>query len=210
MKQIGINPLVTIIIATYNRAKLLKRAIESVIAQTYTNWELIIVDDGSTDKTFQLVDKFFPKISNLKYIKQHNSKLWSARNIGIKLASGDYITFLDSDDMYKKNHLKLRVNFMSANPDYDLLYGGFKIIGDAFVPDKYDKRRKIHINKCVVGATFFGKRKVFKLLKGFKDIDYSEDSEFFERADKRFKVAKVNYPTYVYARTSKKSITRDI
>lgn len=198
---------VSIIIPTFNRAKLLYRAIDSVIAQTFKNWELIIVDDGSTDETYQVVEKYFLMIKNLKYLKQHNSKLPAARNIGIKISKGDFITFLDSDDEYKKEHLMLRVNYMRSNPEIDLIYGGIEIVGDPYVPDKYDRSRKIHINDCVVGATFFGKRKVFNQLRGFKNIDYSEDSEFFERAKKKFIVQKVDFQSYIYKRENLDSIT---
>lgn len=201
---------VSIIVATYNRAKLLKRAIESVLAQTYQNWELIVVDDGSTDETFRVVDNYFQGIKNLKYLKQHNSKLSAARNTGIKLSAGDFITFLDSDDEYKNEHLKLRVDYMKANPDVDLIHGGIEIVGDPYVPDKYDRSKKIHINECIVGATFFGKRKVFNRLKGFHRIEYSEDSEFFERASKKFVIKKVNFPTYIYNRNNADSITRNV
>lgn len=203
------NEKVTVIIATYNRSKLLKKAIQSVIAQTYTNWELIIVDDGSTDNTFVVVNKFFQKIDNLIYLKQKNSKLWAARNIGIKLAQGDFITFLDSDDEYKRDHLKLRIDFMNKNINVDLIHGGIEIIGNPFVPDKLNRKRKIHINDCVVGGTFFGRRKVFVELEGFKNIDYSEDSEFFDRAKKKFVIEKVDFPTYIYNRTNTDSITKN-
>jgi glycosyltransferase involved in cell wall biosynthesis len=98
-------PFFSIIIPTYNRAYLLSKAIESVIGQTFTNWELLIIDDGSTDNTNELVKSFTD--SRIRYIWQENQERSAARNNGIKQAKGDYICFLDSDDYFLQNHLEV-------------------------------------------------------------------------------------------------------
>src|SRR3989337_2727041 len=87
---------ISIIIPTYNRADLVTRAIESVIRQTDSNWELIIVDDGSTDETQQIIKKYLN--DKVKYIHQKNAGANKARNLGAKNASYSYVSFLDSDD----------------------------------------------------------------------------------------------------------------
>ncbi len=95
----------SIIIPTYNRAHILPRTIASVLAQTYTNWECIIVDDGSTDNTKELIASYtYPRIT---YIYQTNAERSAARNNGIRLAQGEYICFLDSDDEYLPEHLEV-------------------------------------------------------------------------------------------------------
>ncbi|PSR11909.1 MAG: hypothetical protein DA408_11255 [Bacteroidetes bacterium] len=96
--------LFSIIIPTYNRASILPRAIESVITQDFSNWELIIIDDGSTDTTRAEVEKFL-KDGRISYFWQKNKELNAARNTGIKLAKGTYLAFLDDDDYYLPNHL---------------------------------------------------------------------------------------------------------
>jgi glycosyltransferase involved in cell wall biosynthesis len=96
----------SIIIPTYNRANLLSKAIESVIEQTYTNWELIIVDDGSTDHTKELVENYSKKDNRFRYVYQENAERSTARNNGIKNANGEYICFLDSDDYFLTNRLQ--------------------------------------------------------------------------------------------------------
>ncbi len=96
---------------------------------------------------------------------------------------------------------------MLANPQMDLIHGGAVILGDPFVVDKYDATKKIHLQDCPIGGTFFGKRKVFLELNGFNPVAYSEDSEFFERAQQRFAVGRVDFPTYRYDRTTVDSIT---
>lgn len=202
--------LVSIILPTYNRGYIIRRAIDSVFSQTYTNWELIIVDDGSTDDTFEKVNDYLNSNNMLKYIRQSNSGLALARNVGIKISNGFLITFLDSDDEYLENHLELRANFLNLNRDIDLIYGGVKVIGDPYVPDKNNLSKKIHLDECVVGATFFGKKYVFEKLQGFRPISYSEDSEFLERAMKNFKVAKLDFQTYIYHREQTDSITNRV
>ena len=99
--------LFSIIIPTYNREKFLPKAIESVINQSHNNWELIIVDDGSTDNTKSLIEDYQKKENRIKYIFQENSERSVARNNGIKNAKGDWICFLDSDDLYHETHLEV-------------------------------------------------------------------------------------------------------
>ena len=101
------NPFFSIIIPTYNRENFLEKAINSIVDQTYYNWELIIIDDGSTDKTKELIDKFQIKDSRIIYLYQKNQERSAARNNGIKNSRGKYICFLDSDDEFKPNHLQL-------------------------------------------------------------------------------------------------------
>lgn len=96
-------PFFSIILPTYNREKMIPVAIQSVIDQRYPAWELIIIDDGSTDNTRQLIKSFSDE--RIKYVYQDNSERSVARNHGISLASGQYICFLDSDDYYLPEHL---------------------------------------------------------------------------------------------------------
>jgi glycosyltransferase involved in cell wall biosynthesis len=99
------SPLFSIIIPTYNRAKLLPNAIESVLAQSYDHWELIIVDDGSTDETSEVVDKYLHD-ERIRYLWQENRGRSSARNIGTQNATGAYLCYLDDDDFFLPNHLE--------------------------------------------------------------------------------------------------------
>lgn len=204
------NPLVSVILPTYNRGDFIERALDSVFTQTFTDYELIIVDDGSNDNTCQLLQQYIKHHENIRYIKQQNMKLPLALNTGIQLSVGKYITFINSDDAFKPDHLEKRIQFMIQNPDTDLVHGGVEVIGSPYVKDKEDTRKFVHINDCVLGATFFGKRNVFTRLNGFKEIDYSEDSEFFERAERIFTISKIKVPSYIYYRDAEDSITNNI
>lgn len=106
--------LVSIIMPTYNCAKFIGKTIESVIAQTYENWELIIVDDCSKDNTEEVVSKY--KDNRIKYHRlKNNSGAAVARTEAMKKASGSYMAFLDSDDLWKKDKLEKQLEFMNKN-----------------------------------------------------------------------------------------------
>lgn len=201
------NPSVSVILPTYNRMKYLSRAIDSVIRQIFTSWELIIVDDGSTDETFSLVNGYLISEPRIRYLKHSNRKLPFTLNTGLLAACGDFVAFIGSDDAWKPEHLSLRMEIFSSQNEPDLVHGGVEIIGDPYVSDKRDRAKKIHLKDCVIGGTFIGKRELFLKLDGFKNIDYSEDSEFFERAVKTAAVKKVDFKTYIYFRDTPGSIT---
>ncbi|MHB1686449.1 MAG: glycosyltransferase family 2 protein [Ignavibacteriaceae bacterium] len=200
-------PEVSVVTAVYNRANYLGRCIGSLLNQTFKNWELIAVDDGSEDDTFKILKEYEKTYKNIKVFWQTNRKLPLSRNKGIEVSSGKFITFLDSDDEYEKDHLEKHFEFMKKNPEVDLIHGGVNIIGDEYVKDKNNPHKLIHLSKCTIGGTFFGKRNVFIDLKGFKNLKYSEDSDFLERAEKIYNVKKVNFNTYKYHRDAPDSIT---
>src|SRR5262247_3087108 len=106
-------PLVSVIMPTFNRADTIRRAIRSVQAQTFTDWELIVVDDGSTDNTVALIEGLDTR---LKLIRQENHGTAGARNAGLSASAGSYIAFLDSDDEWLPHHLELCVSFLEAFP----------------------------------------------------------------------------------------------
>jgi glycosyltransferase involved in cell wall biosynthesis len=107
-------PSVSVIIPTYNRAGMLKEAIDSVLAQNYSDFELIVVDDGSTDETPQILNSYGDKV---KRICQRNQGVSAARNRGIAAASGGYMAFLDSDDLWLPGKLAIQTDFLRSNPE---------------------------------------------------------------------------------------------
>ena len=107
-------PLVSVIIPTYNRGWVLREAIDSVLAQDFRDFELIVVDDGSTDNTGQILDSYH---QDLMGIRQPNTGVSAARNRGIAAAAGQLLAFLDSDDLWLPRKLSSQVNFFNSNPD---------------------------------------------------------------------------------------------
>lgn len=105
--------LVSIIMPVYNSEKYLNDAIESVLTQTYSEFELLLIDDGSTDNSPDVCDRFETVDSRVRTIHKPNGGVCSARNLGINEAKGEYITFIDNDDIYEKNFLEVMVNQLS-------------------------------------------------------------------------------------------------
>jgi glycosyltransferase involved in cell wall biosynthesis len=121
-------PAVSIILPTYNRAKFLPQAFESIRSQTFTNWELIVVDDGSTDNTRELVEDLTRGwAQSVGYHRQENQGAYGARNTGLDLATGRYVAFFDSDDVWLPHHLANCAAALDANPDLDWVYGSSRV-----------------------------------------------------------------------------------
>lgn len=115
-------PIVSVIIATYNRAAYLKEAIESVLAQTYHDWELIIVNDGSTDSTRDLIDRYADQERRMRVLHQPNQGLSRSRNNAIRIAAGKYLAIIDDDDVWTSQKLAKQVAFHEANPHIKLSF----------------------------------------------------------------------------------------
>jgi len=116
-------PKVSVIIPTYNRADMVGDAIQSVLDQTYADWELIVVDDGSEDNTRDVVASY--NDSRVRYIYQDNMKLPGARNTGIRASTGEYVAFLDSDDLFLPEKLQLQIAVMERSPEIGLVASGW-------------------------------------------------------------------------------------
>ena len=139
------NPTISVIMPCYNRADLIRKSISSVLDQTYKDFELIVVDDGSTDNSLKVIGSI--KDSRIKVISQENKGPSAARNTGIKNARGKYIAFLDSDDNWDKTFLEKMHSALKSDPDAALVYCGWQNIGNVpkekaipFVPPDYEKK----------------------------------------------------------------------
>lgn len=109
------NDLISVIIPVYNAEKFLKQTINTVLQQTYKNWELILVDDKSTDNSIEIISKYIEKNKNIRLIKnESNSGAAMSRNKGIDVANGKYIAFLDADDLWEKEKLEKQLKFMKG------------------------------------------------------------------------------------------------
>ena len=115
------NPVVSIVMPTYNVEKYISAAIVSVINQTYSDWELLVIDDGSTDNSNSVAQVYANKDLRIKVIKKENGGLSDARNYGLDRMNGDYVTFVDSDDELSPNTLEPLLNIMHNHPEYDIL-----------------------------------------------------------------------------------------
>lgn len=125
-----ISSLVSIIVPCYNQAQYLDEALQSVLNQTYTNWECIIVNDGSPDNTEEVAKKWVAKDKRFKYFYQENGGLSSARNFGITHAIGEYILPLDADDKIAVNYVELAINAFQQDTTLKVVYCKAEKFGD--------------------------------------------------------------------------------
>lgn len=169
------NSLVTIITPCYNSADFVRLTINSVLEQTYTNWELIIIDDKSKDDTCKVIEEYAQQHSNIRLIKlAQNGGVANARNVGLEEAKGKYIAFLDSDDIWMKEKLAKQVAYMEAQ-SLPMTFCAYHRIDEAGaiiskkigVPDSVTYRQLLSHNliifstsltlKTVIGETRFKK-----------------------------------------------------
>jgi glycosyltransferase involved in cell wall biosynthesis len=188
-------PDVDVIIPTYNRAYLLSVAIKSVLKQTFTNFDLIIVDDASTDETLQVVQRFNDK--RIKYIRHNHNKGGSAaRNTGLDASRSEYIAFLDSDDEWLPNKLQKQMDlFRKSNDQIGLIYTWLAhIYEDGQI--KYSKPRIENAYKKLLVNNFVGssssgviKRDVLSFANGFDEsLPARQDMDFWVRIAEHFEL----------------------
>jgi len=141
-------PLVSIIMNCHNGGKFLEQSVNSIISQTYKNWELIFWDNDSKDDSKKIITKFLDK--RIKYFKSKKfNRLYKSRNLAIQNAKGDFISFLDTDDLWQKDKLEKQINFFSKNKDYEIVYSNYNIY------DESKKKRFIKFKKVLPSGMVF-------------------------------------------------------
>ena len=182
----------SVIIPTFNRLSFLKEAVESVLSQTYQDFELILVDDGSTDGTKEFAAR---RSDQLKYIYQENFGPSAARNRGIKESEGEYITFLDSDDLWLENKLQVEIDFMKLNLDAMVCYSDEIWIRRGVRVNPKNKHRKYSgwifeqcLLLCIVSPSSVLMRREFFESVGYFDetLPACEDYDLWLRASLEF------------------------
>lgn len=183
------NPLVTVVIPSYNRAQYIGETIESVFAQTYYNIEIIVIDDGSTDNTEEAVAKYVPRV---RYVKQENAERGASRNHGLRLANGEFIVFLDSDDLLLPDKIEEDLILFKENPSIGLVYTDILIIDAEGNPIKQIKRpgyagkiteKLLEDNFISIGAHLI-RTQLVRDIGGFREerqLSGSEDWEMWVR-----------------------------
>lgn len=179
-------PLVTVVIPTYNHARYVVEAIESVLAQTYRHWEIVVIDDGSTDDTADVIRRY----PDVRYIYQANRGLPGARNRGLQEARGEYVVFLDADDRLLPRHLEANVAAFALRPDAGWVAGDFRFLGEdptwhhvhrcEFRPDCYASL--LRVNFIVMPGAVMYKREVVADIGGFDErLRSAEDYDLYFR-----------------------------
>lgn len=197
---------VSIVIPLYNAEKYISDTIDSVLSQKYTNWECLIVNDGSTDNSEKVVLEKIKGNDKFKYLSQKNSGPGKARNYGASMASGKYLLFLDADDIILDDYLLDGVNFLDANANYSLFYGKANIFWDNGTEKLWPLRKfrdmKDFLKSNCIYCTAMIRKKDFDEVGGFdEDLKAFEDWEFFIRLlDRNPKVFREDKILFKYRR----------
>ncbi len=204
MKDIKNNPTVSVVIPTYNRAHLVGRAIQSVLNQTYQDFELIVVDDGSTDNTKKGIKSF--KDHRICYIRyRENRRASAARNVGIRIAKGDFISFLDDDDEYLPNFLEELIQVFQNSQNVQMAIGKVKIYNEngeinmePQISIKEDFLRELIPLPCTIPLNSFILKKQYVeyfdiTLSCYQDVDF-----VMRLAKKGLRFTYKNIPVAIY------------
>lgn len=185
-------PFVSIIIPTYNRAHLIAETLDSIINQTYTNWECIVVDDGSTDHTDKVLEQYCDKESRIKYYhrpKHLKSGGNAARNYGFELSKGDYVNWFDSDDLMEKDFIELKLKSILKNPQLDFVIArGVNYFEDGTledIPIRNNRFKELNPSNFILSEVFwithdfFIKRENVGAVRFDTEIKSGQEYNFF-------------------------------
>jgi glycosyltransferase involved in cell wall biosynthesis len=200
-------PAVSVIIPTFNRSLLLERAIRSVLSQTYRSFEIVIIDDASTDDTKENLDKQFRDEINdgiLRYFKNETKlERCRSRNKGLEIARGEYIAFLDDDDVWLPEHLEVLFEYMTENSDVGCVFSKAAFVSDDGCvetrPDKLNNGKgELYRDLCIEGKIALHSIVMFRnyihlKIGGYlENINYGEDWEYFSRIAMSYNIAFIN------------------
>jgi glycosyltransferase involved in cell wall biosynthesis len=201
-------PRVSVIIPTYNTAKLIAASLESVFQQSFQDIEIIVVNDGSPD-TPELENVLAPVLDKIVYIKQENKRAAGARNTAIRRARGEFLAFLDSDDTWLPDHLTAQMKLVDEDPTLDLVYSNCLSVGDPSNPHEWMTRcpsqgtadfRALVLSRCQIPVSTVVARKSAIVKAGLFDesLPRCDDYDMWLRA--AFHGAKIAYTRKVQAR----------
>lgn len=180
------SPTVTVVVPTYNRADILGETLDSIAAQTFTDWECIVVDDGSTDRTSEVVARYCARDERFRCVRQENSSAARARNRGLSMARGDFVCFLDSDDLFAADRLEWQVRALRDDPQAVLVYGdtfrfrdGDLDKGKVYLQELEDKPSGWAFERLISCSSMFSpllRTQTIRELGGFDtSLKYAED-----------------------------------
>jgi glycosyltransferase involved in cell wall biosynthesis len=203
-------PLVSIVLPTYNGSRYIGESIESVLAQTYVNWELIIVDDASTDDTPEKVVTYARADQRIRVIRHEtNRHLPAALNTGFSHACGELFTWTSDDNLYRANALETMVARIEHHPDVGLVYSDYSIIDDQGIVERHvpvaDAQGLAFRN--ILGPSFLYRQRVAAAVgRHWEQAVLAEDYDYWLRVAARFAIAPVHEDLYCY-RVHRSSLT---
>jgi glycosyltransferase involved in cell wall biosynthesis len=195
-------PLVSIVLPTYNGSRYLSEAIASILAQGYERWELVVVDDASTDTTPEIVASFARKDPRIRAARNsENRRLPGSLNVGCSLASGDLLTWTSDDNWYYPEAIGALVEWLLSHPEIGVVYGDFtEVSGDGTFRRHVTRRDAAALAFYnVIGPCFLYRRAVQQQLGGYaEDMFLAEDYDFWLRASRYFRFGRLAQDLYGY------------
>ncbi len=207
------SPKVSVVIPTYNSADFLMEAVDSVLNQTWRDLEIIVVDDGSTDGTQDIVGRYGDRV---RHVYKKNEGPSSARNMGIRMARGTYVAFLDSDDVWEPEKLRIQMDFMEGHPEIVLVCMDSRIIGFREQRERKLKRDFIgNLFPLLYSKSFITTSSVLMIKDCFREIGYfneelrtAEDYDVWLRVARQYPIAYLDQPL-VGCRKHHDNVSRD-
>jgi len=201
------NNLVSIIMNCHNGEKYLNESLKSIFNQSYKNWELIFYDNCSDDKSFEILNKY-KKDKRVKYFKSNKFlSLYGARNKAIEKATGEYVTFLDTDDLWVEDKLEKQINFLKDNNNFEIAYSNYKVLDEKKKIEslKYNKllpSGKITndlLKRYTIGIlTVIIKKKLFEIIKFKDEYNIIGDFDFFIKLSEKCEIGCIQQPLSIY------------
>lgn len=200
------NDLISIVLPVYNGERFLQESIDSILSQTYSNWELLILDDCSTDKTPDICKEYAQQDSRIKYIRnESNLRLPKNLNKGFSLAKGTYLTWTSDDNRYRPNALEMMYLSLNKNENVHFAFSSFRVMDaddndiEIYIVSEKDKQKIVGFN--VVGACFLYKREVYEAVGDYDhEMILVEDYDYWQRIFMKFKAIAIPEILYDYRR----------
>lgn len=200
-------PLVSVVMSVYNQAGFVGEAIESIIGQSFPEFELIVINDGSTDGSGEIIERYTRADARLRAFDQPNRGLAYTANRGCALARGRYIARLDSDDVAVSGRLERQVEFLERRPQVAVLGGAWYVLGKSgagngfFLPPQDDRTIKATLPRgnCFAQSTVMMRAEAFRAVGGYRQaFAPSEDYDLWLRMSERYQMANLPYPLAYY------------
>ncbi|GAB6524505.1 glycosyltransferase family 2 protein [Bacillus cereus] len=204
---------VTVLMPVYNGEKYLKESVDSILNQTFKDFELLIINDGSTDNSMEILRSY--NDSRIRIItNEQNLRLIKTLNKGIDLATGKYIARMDCDDIANPRRLEIQINYMEKHPDVAVCGTGVKVIGQKRKPWQISGssdliRNCLYVRSCIIHPSVMMRTEFLKQNNIYYDLNYlhAEDYELFQRLSEKHKVINLENPLLNY-RWSETSISK--
>ena len=203
------SPIFSILMPTYNRARMLDRALASAVAQTEQDWELLVADDGSIDGTWASLCDWQRSDPRIRCWRHTNRGQSASRNRILDHARAPWVLFLDSDDEFAPNHLARHRTAIEASPDIELWISPMRVLGNPLVPCAQRPGQMVHLDRCIGVGMLAIRREALLAAGGFPALDYAEESVLMRRLRANaIRQRRLHERTYIYHREHADAITR--